>query len=112
MEEVKAHTRRASKGKNYGAKHPEREYQENTRTTMLNLRRLGSFRYDIRDILAHTDIDEALASAVVANIIAKASRVSVAEAKDYVREVQAQGGLHKDVADDICSLLDRYSKYR
>ena len=112
LAEVKAHTRRASKGRNYGAKHPELEYQDNTRITMLNLRRLGSFRYDIRDILAHTDIDEALASAVVANVIAKASRVSIADAKTYVREIQAQGGLHQDVADDICSLLDRYSKYR
>ena len=57
---------------------------------MLNLRREGVFKYDVREVLAESKVDEALASSVIANMIAKASRVSINEAKDYVREVESR----------------------
>lgn len=110
MEAHKIENRRANKGKNFNNKN--KQIKEYERAPMLNLRRLGSFRYDIREVLSRSKVDEALASSVVANTIAKASRVSISEAKSYTREVQAQGGFDKEVSDAICSLLDRYSKYR
>ncbi|HUL39419.1 MAG TPA: hypothetical protein VLU38_03920 [Methanomassiliicoccales archaeon] len=57
-------------------------------------------------------MDQAYASALLANIIAKASRVSTSEAKAYVRLEQSKGNYEKQVSDDICGLLDRYSRYR
>jgi hypothetical protein len=79
---------------------------------MLNLRREGVFKYDVREVLAESKVDEALASSVIANMIAKASRVSINEAKDYVREVESRGGYGKDVSDYLCQLLDKYTLYR
>ena len=82
------------------------------RTAMLNLHRLGSFKYDLREILNASPMDKSTIPTVVANIIAKASRVSIAETKDYIRDMEKQGVLDKIAADDTASLLDRYSKWR
>lgn len=79
---------------------------------MLNVRRLSGFKYDVKEILNGSNIDSAYASALLANIIAKASRVSISEAKEYVRGESLKGYYQKEVSDDICSLLDRYAKYR
>jgi len=79
---------------------------------MLNLHRLGSFKYDLREILNASPMDKSTIPTVVANIIAKASRVSVKETKDYIRDMEKQGVLDKIAADDTCSLLDRYVKWR
>ncbi len=80
---------------------------------MLNLHRLGSFKYDLREILnASPGIDKTLVQSIVANIIAKASRVSIKETKEYIRTVEESGIIDKIAADDVCDLLDRYSKYR
>ena len=82
------------------------------RTAMLNLHRLGSFKYDLREILGASPLDKTLMPTIVANIIAKASRVSVRETKEYIREIEKQGVIDKIAADDTCTLLDRYSKWR
>ena len=57
-------------------------------------------------------MDKTVIPTVVANIIAKSSRVSVKETKEYVREIESKGTIDKIAADDVCSLLDRYSKWR
>ncbi len=79
---------------------------------MLNVRRMGVFKYDIRAVLRDTRVDEALAKSIVANVIAKGSRVSISEAKSYIRDVEASGGLQKDASDYICQLLDKYTLWR
>jgi len=79
---------------------------------MLSMRRLGSFKYDIREIMTHYEVDEALASSIVANVIAKSSRQSIEEAKEYVRDSMTKGEMIEPVSDEICDLLDRYSKWR
>jgi len=79
---------------------------------MLNLRRMTVFRYDVRALMANCKVDEALASTVIANVIAKASRVGIDDAKDYVREVESRGGYGKEVSQELCMLLDKYTLYR
>jgi hypothetical protein len=79
---------------------------------MLNLHRLGSFKYDLREILNAAPMDKTVIPSIVANIIAKASRVSVKETKEYVREIETLGTIDWVAADDVCTLLDRYSKWR
>jgi hypothetical protein len=79
---------------------------------MLNLHRLGSFKYDLREILNASPMDKSLIPSIVANIIAKASRVSIRETKEYIREIEQQGVIDQIAADDTCTLLDRYSKWR
>jgi hypothetical protein len=79
---------------------------------MLNLNRVTTFRYDIREIMSHYEIDEAVASTVIASVIAKASRISIASAMSYVREQEEAGSVKKEVSEEICDLLDRWSRYR
>jgi hypothetical protein len=79
---------------------------------MLNLSRLGGFKYDIREIFSACHLDENLRASFLANIIAKASRISTLDAKQYIRQKESEGMLSKEVSEDICDLLDRYSKFR
>ena len=82
------------------------------RTPMLNLNRVTTFRYDIREIMSHHKVDEAVASTVIASVIAKASRISIDSAMAYVRDQEKAGMYERQVSDEICDLLDRWSKYR
>jgi hypothetical protein len=86
--------------------------RENEKTTMLNLSRLSAFKYDIREIMGHYEINEAAASSVVASVIAKSSRVSIDSAIAYVREQEKTGLYPRESLYEICSLLDKFSKLR
>ena len=80
--------------------------------SMLNTHKLAPFKYDMNEILASSQMDEAKASAFLASLIAKASRMSTREAKDFVRTYLDSGDLTKEEFDRICKLMDKYSKYR
>lgn len=82
------------------------------RQSMLNTHKLAPFKYDMNEILSSTQMDEAKASAFLASLIAKASRVSTKEAKEFVRGFMDSGDLTKDECDRINRLMDKYSKYR
>ena len=86
--------------------------RERDRTVMLNLGRITSFRYDIREIMRHYEIEDSAASSVVASVIAKGSRISINSAMDYVREQEKAGTYPREVSEEICDLLDRFSKLR
>ncbi len=79
---------------------------------MLNLHKVIPFRFDIREIMTHYKVEETQASSIVASVIAKASRISIQTAKEYVRDQETAGSIPKEVTGEICELLDRYSKYR
>ncbi len=80
--------------------------------SMLNTHKLAPFKYDMNEILSSSQMDEAKASAFLASLIAKASRQSTREAKDFVRTYLDAGDLSKEEFDRICRLMDKYSKYR
>ncbi len=80
--------------------------------SMLNTHKLAPFKYDMNEILSSSQMDEAKASAFLASLIAKASRQSTREAKDFVRTYLDSGDLTKEEFDRICRLMDKYSKYR
>jgi len=79
---------------------------------MLNLRRLGDFKYYARGVLSNSQMEETSTPVFMANVIAKASRVSIQDAKSYVKDVERQGICTKEVSDNVCGLLDRYATYR
>ncbi|MDH3365439.1 MAG: hypothetical protein OEM29_05495 [Thermoplasmata archaeon] len=94
-------------------RHEPRRYTGSTeRTSMLNLYRITPFKYDMKEIMSAYRVDEAVASSVIASVVAKASRISITSARDYVRVQQKEGLYSKDVSDEICDLLSRYTKYR
>ena len=82
------------------------------RQSMLNTHKLAPFKYDMNEILSASQMDEAKASAFLASLIAKASRQSTREAKDFARTFLDAGDLSKEEFDRICKLMDKYSKYR
>lgn len=82
------------------------------RQAMLNTHKLAPFKYDMNEILSVSQMDEAKASAFLASLIAKASRVSTRDAKDFARTFLDSGDLSKEEFDKIGRLLDKYSKYR
>ncbi len=79
---------------------------------MLNTHRINPFKYDMNQILETSMMDPAKASSFLASVIAKASRVSTKDAKDFVKTFLDAGDITKDEADKINRLLDKYSRYR
>ncbi len=90
----------------------QRTKEATKRQSMLNTHKLAPFKYDMNEILASTQMDEAKASAFLASLIAKASRVSTKEAKEFARTYLDSGDLTKEEFDKISKLMDKYSKYR
>ncbi len=86
--------------------------RESERTVMLNLGRITSLRYDMKEVMSHYKVEETTASAVMASIIAKGSRISIDSALDFVREQEKTGMYPREALEEICDLLDRYSKLR
>ena len=82
------------------------------KVAMLRMRDLIVFKYNIRQILDESSLDEMTVNAFVANLVTKASRGSIAEAKEYVKEITEQGVLSDDIAKRVLYLLDRNRKYR
>ena len=91
---------------------PQRTKESTKRQAMLNTHRINPFKYDMNQILDASAMDPAKASSFLASVIAKASRVSTKDAKDFVRTLQDAGDLTKDEVDKINKLLDKYSRYR
>lgn len=87
--------------------------RESTRKqSMLNARKLAPFKYDMNEILSKSQMSESKASAFLASLIAKASRQFTKEAKNFTKTYFDDGYLTKDEFDNICRLIDKYSKYR
>ena len=82
------------------------------RQSMLNTHKLAPFKYDMNEILSQSSMDPGMASSFLASIIAKASRISTKDAKEYAKTFVDDGYLGKEEYDKICKLMDRYSKYR
>ncbi|MDD3398799.1 MAG: hypothetical protein PHW93_04295 [Candidatus Methanomethylophilaceae archaeon] len=86
--------------------------RDSKRQPMLNLHRIQPFKYDMREVLETSKMDPSVATSFLASLIAKASRNSVREAKEYAKTFLDTGELEKEDLDRISRLLDRYSKYR
>jgi len=83
------------------------------REPLLNMRHQIVFKYDLREILAETKLDDTVKTTLIASIIAKGSRQGIQEAKDYVYSMgDANEGLDEAACDRIAQLLNRYTKYR
>ncbi|MBO4798266.1 MAG: hypothetical protein J5494_05800 [Candidatus Methanomethylophilaceae archaeon] len=89
-----------------------RTKESTKKQAMLNTRRINPFKYDMNEILGNSSMDPSKASSFLASVIAKSSRVSTKDAKDFVKTFLDSGDLTKEEYDKIIRLLDRYSKFR
>ncbi|MDR3074592.1 MAG: hypothetical protein LBU30_00965 [Candidatus Methanoplasma sp.] len=99
-----------SQSKKRGGK--SRVKESSKRQSMLNTHKLAPFKYDMNELLSASAMDPAKASSFLASVIAKASRVSTRDAKDFAKTFLDSGDLTKDELDRISRLMDKYSKYR
>lgn len=79
---------------------------------MLNLGKLAYFKYDLNQIVDRAEIEDSLVGSFKGTIIAKSSKISIQEAKDYIRDIEGREQITEDTSKRICSLLDRYTTYR
>lgn len=113
---------RGSSQKSAGKSSPNRQNKKNNtgkpareafkKQPMLNTHKISPFKYDMNEVLSQSSMDPSMASGFLASVIAKASRISTKEAKDYARSFLDEGNLSKEEYDKICRLMDKYSKYR
>lgn len=86
--------------------------RESERTVMLHQGRITSLRYDMKEVMSHYKVEESAASTVMASVIAKGTRISINSARDFVREQEKTGMYPREALEELCDLLDRYSKLR
>jgi hypothetical protein len=79
---------------------------------MLNLKKEREFKYYLKQLFENSDIDEELIRNITANILSNASRNSIDESIDYLKEQVKAENVPKDLADCIEKLLMRFSYWR
>jgi len=79
---------------------------------MLNVAYQDVFRYELRRIFVEAEVDPDDYASLVAQIIAKASRISIEEAKVFLDKLVEREEMAGDVAEAISRLLDRNTRYR
>jgi hypothetical protein len=85
---------------------------ERSRRPMLNLGRIDYFKYDLNEIMDRSGIDDGLLGSFKASIIAKSSKISIQDAKEYITQIEKEAKITPETSSRICNLLDRYTRYR
>ena len=109
---ARATSNQRAKGPNSNRKGKPATREAVRKQPMLSMHKIQPFKYDMNEILNETSMDPAKASAFLATVVAKASRISLKDAKEYIAEVVEAGDLTKDEQTRFNNLLQKYSKYR
>ncbi|HHD16293.1 MAG TPA: hypothetical protein ENK47_06245 [Euryarchaeota archaeon] len=102
--------RGSGKKRNFGPK--KRNPGEKLRKPMLALGRLDYFKYDLKEIIERSDIEEDLRPSFMASVTAKARQRSISDAKEYIEEMMEKGEVSEETSRKLFNLLDRYTKVR
>ena len=81
-------------------------------SNMLDRRRLPYFLYDMREVFRELKIEETIWAPLLSSIIAKASRISIKEAEDFLLQKITDGTLPKEAEKPLMDLLGRYGRMR
>lgn len=98
--------------RNYWERTTKKNTKPGKRVPMLNLRMENVFRFDLNEILRNSNTDERYINSFIATLVTKASRNSIKDARNYVREKCEDGTVDKGVKGEILRLLNRYTKFR
>jgi hypothetical protein len=79
---------------------------------MLDLRREGHFKFDLKEMLSRSSLPPEQLAAFAATIFSKGARQSTVDAKDWVTSKLHEQVITKAERDAINTLIDRYSKWR
>ena len=93
-----------------------RDYTKKKRCTksvqMLHLGRIRPFKYDLREVLKSSGTEEKYIESFIATVVAKASKNSIVDAKEYVTKKCEEDHIDEGIEKDVLRLLRKYSKYR
>jgi len=84
---------------------------DNTRKTMLNMGRLESFEWNLKKMLDDLPNPENK-GAILGSIRNKALNLGIEEAKDYIITKHEEEAFDENKANELLSLLDRYTRRR
>ena len=104
--------RNRKRSEKYRKKMKNKKASRTERTAMLDMRRLTIFKYDLREIVADSNLEEEAERAFMANLIAKARNRGVGEAKNYISSFKESGDISEETEEDILRLLKRHTRYR
>jgi hypothetical protein len=79
---------------------------------MLAINRETEFKYHLNQLMRKSEMREEQKATFVANVVMKAARNSILDAKDYVKGIEEEGLIEPDVVERIEGLLDRYATHR
>ena len=79
---------------------------------MLDRRRLPYFLYDIKELFYDLKIEENVWAPFLSSIVAKASRISIKAAEEFVLQKIADGSIPKEAENPLLNLLDKYGRMR
>lgn len=79
---------------------------------MFDRRRLPYFLYDMKELLRGLKIEETIWAPLLSSIVAKASRISIKEAEEFILQKVADGTLPKEAEKPLLDLLNRYGRMR
>jgi len=79
---------------------------------MLNVYHLPHFKYDLNEVLVRSEMDPSRFDQFTANLLTKATRRGINDAKDYISDATQDGIIDEVSADRVKRLLHRYSKLR
>ena len=82
----------------------------NTRVRKLNMRRIVDFKWDLSNILKEVPAENV--TPLKGAIYAKASKIGIHEARDFITEKEKEGMITPETAIKIGKLLHRYSVFR
>ena len=91
---------------------PNRNINNSKKAKMLNMNALPYFKYDLKNLLEKAKMDDNVKNSFVATLWSKASRMSIPEAKDFVKDKCEEGIFDSDMEAKLLRLLDKYSKWR
>lgn len=101
-----------AKGRSDGRQFRARDPKEARKRALLDISRLYAFKYDLKELLESERTEQEVASSFTATIIAKASNISINDAKDYIREMEGNNKITKRASAGTMRLLDIYTRYR
>jgi len=79
---------------------------------MLDMSKKETFKFAAKKIFNDSDMEEADWGTHYAQITAKAKRISISAALDYINEKQDEGLLSDDICEEFRRLLSRCKKRR
>jgi hypothetical protein len=80
--------------------------------SMLDMGRMNSFLYYAQQIIKEMGEEDGTWNSILASIVAKASRMGIKEAQEYIVLTVKNGRLPKETEQPLIELLNRYSKMR